>query len=335
MTYIVKLIKEIAIKKHKEWLYEMAASIMDKSNDEHDLVHVVNSIPRDHLSEIKSPEHFHDYVDTHVKTKGHAFHGQNSDSLKAYGHGVHALLEHRPHPKATSVRENLQDGGSVEVYGASKKDNKLSQKWKDSGGGKDTTPKTDIIVRNKHGKTHSTISLKQGERSQLMSGESGNVRGVYGVAASRYTNDEKKKKDIHNTIEKVAKIQEKSSSVTDEKERDKLVEQGSKHLADLHARHPGLSHHVSHVAATGEGIFEDGSDAIAKHVLSYKLHSKGKKGAAKISDPSKKGELETSVRFAKGKGTRYAKNQNGERMAVGKRQHALRIDSFFRSKTKN
>lgn len=330
-SYIARLIKELVSDRRKEILFEMAASIMNKPNDEHDLVDTINSIPREHLKHIKSPEHFHAYVDKHVKTKGHPFYGKDADSLKSYGHAVHALLEHRPHSKASSVRENLEKGGSIEVYGASKKDNKLSKEWKDSGGGKDTTPKTDIIIRDKHGKTHSTISLKQGDRSQLMSGEAGNVRGIYGVASTRYTKHKDKRKDIKDTIEKVAKIQEKSASVTDEKERNKLLAHGIKHLKDLHDRHPGLAHHINHVAATGEGIFEHGSDAIANHVLSYKLHSSKKKGAAKISDPAKEGELETSLRFAKGKGTRYKKGVNGEKIPVGKRQHALRIDSVFRS----
>lgn len=311
---------------------EMASSNMQKTNDEHDLVDTINDIPREHLKHIKSPEHFHAYVDKHVHTKGHPFHGKDPKALKAYGHAVHAMLNHKPNGKK-SVREILEGGGSIHVYGASKKDNKHSKEWHDAGGGSDTTPKTDIIVKDKKGKTHSTISLKQGSSSQLMSGEANNVRGVYGVAANRTTKDPAKRKEIKDTAEKVAKIQEKSASVTNEKERDKLVAKGAKHLKDLHAKHPDLMHHVTHIAATGDGMFEPGSDAIAGHVLSYKLHSEKKSGDAKISDPSKKGEMDASVRFAKGKGSVYKKIK-GKKTEVGKRQHALRIDSFFRSSKK-
>lgn len=311
-------------------LDEMAASVQEKQNDEHDLVDSINSIPKDHLKQIKSPDHFHDYVDKAVKTKGHPMHGKDPESIKRYSHAVHALLNHRPHAKAPSIRENLEKGGSLEVYGGSKKDNKHSDEWKAEGGGGDTTPKTDIISRDKKGKKHATISLKEGDRSQLMSGEADNVRGVYGVAANRMTKDEKKRKDIKDRIAKVTDIQERSKTAKSEKERTALEQEGREHLRKLHEKHPDLQHHVAHVASTGEGMFEKGSDAIADHVLSYKRHEKPEKRAAKISDPSKKGELETSMRFAKGKGNRY-KMVKGKKVVAGKRSHALRIDAVYRT----
>lgn len=314
----------------KHFLNEMAKSVLKQKDDEHDLSKVVNAIPRNHLGKINSPEDFHAYVDKNSSVFESA--GlKSTEAIKSYGHAVHAFLNHNPTPKekgSSTVREALQNGGHVEVYGAKKKENKLHKDWK---GGKNTTPKTDLVVRNEDNSIHSRTSLKEGDRPQLMSGESENVKGIYHAAAkSLYPSNSEEhqtaRKDIEDKISQLTSIQKKSKKIKNENKREELVTQGQSIIDNLHAAHPKLANHVFKVAATGEGQFEEGSPAIASHVLSYRRSIT--EGAAKIIDPSNAKQLgKFKFRFARGKGDRK-KKINGKTVRVGKRQHALRIDTF-------
>lgn len=224
-------------------------------SDEHALVKVWNHVSgknKNAIEEVKKAEtdkshplHFDNQ--NHEGFTGGKKHPHHREAYYAeMHHAAKAVESMRKHPafkKAHAV------GHKAEVKGAAR--GKLSATWTKNGA-KNATSKEDIRIGPHR------VSLKKGD-SQLMSAEAAETKAIYEHATHKAVEhghmSHVEAEEVRKKIDKVAKHMEAMKREIDAKRKIKHKEEAQRHINEIHEKHPHLTHHVAHEAATGHGKF--------------------------------------------------------------------------------
>lgn len=201
-------------------------------------------------------------VERAKKDKKHPLHFDNQDNTGFTGgkkqehhrdayyaemeHAAKAVESMRKHPE---FKKSHAKGHKAEVRGSAR--GKISDTWRKHGAG-NATSKEDVRIGPHR------VSLKKGD-SQLMSAEHAETRATYhhateqAVKAGHMTHGEAH--EVRKKIDKVAKHLESMKTAKNDEEKRKHRDAAQKHIDEIHDRHPNLTHHIAHEAATGHGKF--------------------------------------------------------------------------------
>lgn len=224
-------------------------------SDEHALAKVWNHISgknKNAIEEVKKAEtdekhplHFNNQSNegfTGGKKENHhreAYYAELHHAAKA----VESMKKHPVFKKAHA------SGHKAEVKGAAR--GKLSNTWTKNGA-KNATSKEDIRIGSHR------ISLKKGD-SQLMSAEGAETRAIYEHATQEAVNHghttQNEADDVRKKINKVAEHMEAMKHEVNREKKEKHKNDAQRHIAEIHSKHPHLTHHVAYEAATGHGKF--------------------------------------------------------------------------------
>tara|TARA_Y100001973_G_scaffold63567_3_gene92996 strand:- start:5038 stop:8832 length:3795 start_codon:yes stop_codon:yes gene_type:complete len=193
-----------------------------------------------------------------------------------------------------TIKEQL--GGDAEDYEAihfGRSSEPLTSAWSDEGG-TDSTPKTDLMLKNKKTGENIRVSVKCGD-AQLMSAKLGEARATLKNIMDKHGDDLKKEPKTRKAVQSLLKEMEESWVTTAQtptgsagenkiskflaggekegeiaglKEIDELHKQHTQKFSELMENSTVFKRAIIHESMTGEMKFGKDSDACATHVLS-------------------------------------------------------------------